>query len=81
MSPTSTPSPSSWRPGAHRLGSYPGFKVGIVWQGNPKFRLDRLRSIPLAQFAPLARVPGVHLLSLQKGAGGEQLAAAPTASR
>src|SRR5271166_2350377 len=62
----------AWR---HRLGSYPGFKVGIVWQGNPKFRLDRLRSIPLAQFAPLARVPGVHLFSLQKGPGAEQLAA------
>ncbi len=62
----------AWR---HRLGSYPGFKVGIVWQGNPKFRLDRLRSIPLGQFAPLARVPGVHLLSLQKGPGAEQLAA------
>ena len=62
----------AWR---HRLGSYPGFKVGIVWQGNPKFRLDRFRSIPLAQFAPLARVPGVHLFSLQKGPGAEQLAA------
>ena len=62
----------AWR---HRLGSYPGFKVGIVWQGNPKFRLDRLRSIPLAQFAPLARVPGVHQFSLQKGPGAEQLAA------
>jgi hypothetical protein len=61
-----------WR---HRLAAYPGFKIGIAWQGNPKFRLDRIRSIPLAQFAPLADVPGVHLLSLQKGAGGEQLAA------
>jgi tetratricopeptide (TPR) repeat protein len=61
-----------WR---QRLGAYPGFKIGIAWQGNPKFRLDRIRSIPLAQFAPLADVPGVHLLSLQKGAGREQLAA------
>jgi Flp pilus assembly protein TadD len=61
-----------WR---HRLGSYPGFKVGIVWQGNRKFRSDRRRSVPLVQFAPLARVPGVHLLSLQKGAGCEQLPA------
>ena len=61
----------AWR---HRLGSYPGFKVGIVWQGNPKFRLDRLRSAPLTEFAPLARVPGVHLFSLQKGPGAEQLA-------
>ena len=37
---------------------------------------DHLRSIPLAEFAPLAEVPGVRLISLQKGAGTEQLAAA-----
>jgi Flp pilus assembly protein TadD len=53
----------AWR---QRLAA-PGFKVGIAWQGNPKFRQDRNRSIPLAQFAPLAQVPGVRLLSLQKG--------------
>jgi hypothetical protein len=63
---------AAWR---RRLGSYPGFKVGIAWQGNPNHRRDRLRSSPLVQFAPLARVPGVHLLSLQKGAGCEQLPA------
>jgi hypothetical protein len=62
----------SWR---RRLGSYPGFKVGIAWQGNPKHCGDRFRSSPLVQFAPVARVPGVHLLSLQKGAGREQLPA------
>jgi tetratricopeptide (TPR) repeat protein len=62
----------AWR---HRLSAYPGLKIGIAWQGNPKFRLDKIRSIPLAQFAPLADVPGVHLLSLQKGFGREQLAA------
>jgi hypothetical protein len=62
----------AWR---HRLGSYPGFKVGIVWQGNPKYLQDRARSTCLAQFAPLARVPGVHLFSLQKGPGAEQLTA------
>ena len=62
----------AWR---QRLDPYPGFKIGIVWQGNPKFRLDRFRSAPLTEFAPLARVPGVHLFSLQKGPGAEQLAA------
>ena len=51
-----------------------GFKVGITWQGNPAFHGDRCRSIPLRWFAPLAQVPGVRLLSLQKGAGAEQLA-------
>jgi uncharacterized protein (TIGR03032 family) len=50
-----------------------GFKVGINWKGNDHYRNDRNRSISLAQFAPLARIPGVHLISLQKGAGAEQL--------
>jgi hypothetical protein len=49
------------------------FRIGIVWQGNPRHELDRYRSIPLAEFAPLARVPGVQLVSLQQQAGREQL--------
>jgi len=49
------------------------FKVGINWQGNPKYAGDRHRSIPLAHFEPLARVPGVKLFSLQKSTGVEQL--------
>ena len=52
-----------------------GFKIGIVWQGSRDFHLDHLRSIPLAQFAPLASLPGVRLVSLQKGFGSEQVAA------
>ena len=62
------------------LSSYPEFKIGIVWQGNPRFSqpdcrvADQKRSIPLAQFEPVARVPGVRLFSLQKGYGTEQLA-------
>lgn len=59
-----------WRPAVGRL---PGFKVGVVWQGSPTLHGDRQRSIPLAQFAPLAAVPGVTLVSLQKGAGVEQI--------
>jgi hypothetical protein len=50
-----------------------GFKVGINWQGNPKYRGDRHRSIPLAHFAALAAVPDVRLINLQKGFGTEQL--------
>ncbi|HUY35433.1 MAG TPA: FkbM family methyltransferase [Pirellulales bacterium] len=57
------------------LASLAGFKIGIAWQGSPKNRTDRLRSIPLAEFEPLARVPGARLLSLQKGLGSEQVAA------
>ena len=51
------------------------FRIGIIWQGNPKYKGDRLRSVPLAHYAPLASVEGVQLLSLQKGPGTEQLAA------
>ena len=57
---------------AARLGDE-GFKVGIVWQGNPGGEIDQGRSIPLAAFAGLADIPGVRLVSLQKGFGAEQL--------
>ncbi len=55
------------------LAGIPGLKVGINWQGNPKYAGDTHRSIPLAIFEPLSRVPGVRLFSLQKYAGLEQL--------
>ncbi|GAB6043748.1 tetratricopeptide repeat protein [Endothiovibrio diazotrophicus] len=50
--------------------------VGINWQGNPnaEFESRRGRSFPLADLHPLATLPGVELLSLQRGAGSEQLA-------
>ena len=51
-----------------RLRAKPGFRVGISWQGNPAYRADRLRSIPLHFFLPLALVSNVRLISLQKGA-------------
>jgi hypothetical protein len=60
-----------WR---RELAAAEGFKIGIAWQGSRDFRLDRQRSIPLAQFAPLARLPGVRLVSVQKGFGSEQVA-------
>jgi Flp pilus assembly protein TadD len=50
------------------------FKIGIAWQGNPVNRIDRWRSFPLEQLAPLAELPGVRLISLQKGPGTEQIA-------
>lgn len=57
------------------LTSLPGFKIGIAWQGSPQNRTDRGRSIPLERFEALARLPGVTLVSLQKGLGSEQIAA------
>ncbi|MGC8643955.1 MAG: tetratricopeptide repeat protein, partial [Isosphaeraceae bacterium] len=56
-----------------RLRGVSGFKVGIVWQGNPENKRDGRRSVPLSAFAPLADVPGVRLVSLQWAQGREQL--------
>ena len=42
-------------------------------------RRDRFRSVPLEAFLPLAAVPGVKLISFQKGHGVEQIA--PLADR
>jgi hypothetical protein len=55
----------------------PRLRVGIVWQGNPGHKGDRKRSVRLQQFAPLAELPGVRLISLQKGVGREQLEKLP----
>ncbi len=60
-----------WR---DRLQAFEGMRIGIAWQGRTDERGLDLRTAPLASFAPLAAVPGVRLVSLQKGAGGEQLA-------
>jgi GR25 family glycosyltransferase involved in LPS biosynthesis/Flp pilus assembly protein TadD len=51
--------------------------IGVHWQGNPMAETAYLqgRSMPLEQLAPLAALPGVRLLSLQRGSGAEQLAA------
>jgi tetratricopeptide (TPR) repeat protein len=51
---------------AQRLGPQ-GFKIGIAWQDT-----NWLSAAPLAAFAPLAEIPGVRLVSLQKQ-GNEQI--------
>ncbi len=65
---------AAWR---DRLAGPPGLKVGLAWQGKPGTDLDVGRSIPLSALLPLARVPGVRLISLQKHHGREQLAGLP----
>ncbi|HEX4148158.1 MAG TPA: tetratricopeptide repeat-containing glycosyltransferase family protein, partial [Pirellulales bacterium] len=57
------------------LGSEPRFRIGISWRGSPRHAHDHWRSVPLDYFAPLAAVPGVSLVSLQKGPGSEEIAA------
>ena len=65
---------AQWRA---RLDALQGLRVGVVWAGNPRLgglsydRADRRRSLPVAMLAPLA-LPGVSLVSLQKGEAGRQ---------
>jgi tetratricopeptide (TPR) repeat protein len=64
---------NEWR---RRLAAVPGCKVGLNWRGNPeaeKYAALQSRSFPLAAAAPLARVPGVTLVSLQKGPGAAEI--------
>lgn len=63
---------SAWR---QRLAALPGLKVGLNWQGNLEAERQawvRGRSFALSEAAPIASVPGVSLVSLQKGAGATQ---------
>jgi tetratricopeptide (TPR) repeat protein len=55
-----------------RLSQLNGLRVGLVWAGGKRDRRDATvtdsrRSIPLATYAPLASVPNVSFISLQKG--------------
>jgi tetratricopeptide (TPR) repeat protein len=54
------------------------FRVGIAWQGS---KADPDRWVPLGAFAPLSRIPGVTLISLQKTDGLDQLADLPAGMR
>jgi len=54
------------------LGDPPGFRVGLVWAGNPKYRHDRIRSCPFELFRKLGEIEGVLLYSLQKGGAAGQ---------
>jgi tetratricopeptide (TPR) repeat protein len=61
----------AWR---RRLAHLPGRRIGLVWSGNPRpgqrsaHLLDSRRSLTRAHFDPLAAIPGVSLVSLQKEA-------------
>jgi tetratricopeptide (TPR) repeat protein len=56
------------------LGSLNGLRIGVCWQGSRDHSGDRQRSFPLGELAPLAQLPNVTLVSLQVGAGEEQIA-------
>jgi tetratricopeptide (TPR) repeat protein len=63
---------AAWRA---ELGALPGLKIGLNWQGGTvaeKQAWIRGRSFALACVAPVARVPGISLISLQKGPAAGQ---------
>lgn len=49
----------------HRRGT---LGIGIAWSGSPTNTRNHLRACPPEMLRPLAEVPGVHLINLQKGA-------------
>jgi tetratricopeptide (TPR) repeat protein len=63
-----------WR---HRLAHLQGPKIGLVWAGNPKYPVDRKRSLPFTTLAPLLELPGLSFISLQMGEAAAQAANAP----
>ncbi len=57
------------------------FRVGVCWKGNPRRSIDAGRSFPLRLLEGIAAIPGLRLVSLQKGPGEEQLDALPDGMR
>ncbi len=56
-----------------RLRGLANMKVGICWQGNRDHHADIYRSLSLETLRPLATIEHVDLVSLQFGAGSEQI--------
>ncbi|TWB38641.1 tetratricopeptide repeat protein [Nitrospirillum pindoramense] len=77
------PSPAAWRDRLAQAVPSGMRAVGLVWSGDPRpddpvsALIDRRRSLPLAALAPLAAVPDVRFVSLQKGQAAAQAGGAP----
>jgi tetratricopeptide (TPR) repeat protein len=59
----------------------PGLRVGLVWAGQSTHQKDRHRSLALADFADLAKVPDVQFYSLQVGESAVQAKSPPAGVR
>lgn len=55
----------------------PGYRVGLVWAGGRAYLNDVFRSTRLAEFIPLAGIPGLQFYSLQKGEAATEAAMPP----
>lgn len=63
-----------WRARLDQLVPHGLRRVAIAWAGRPTHNNDRNRTVDLPVFAPLGEVPGIALLSLQKGPAASQIA-------
>jgi tetratricopeptide (TPR) repeat protein len=70
--PYLTPAPEKVADWRAAIGDH-GFRVGVIWQGNPRYAQDHRRSVPLRHYAALAAAPGVRLISLQAMHGLDQI--------
>jgi tetratricopeptide (TPR) repeat protein len=76
------PEPELLEKWANRLGPRGSARrIGLAWAGSPLHRYDARRSIPLAQFVPLASLANVEFHSLQKGPAADQAAKPPPGLR
>jgi Tfp pilus assembly protein PilF len=76
--PTLQPSPEArqrWRAVLAAADDPAPLRVGLHWQGDPAHETTSLRgrSLPLELLAPLAEIPELTLVSLQRGPGADQL--------
>ena len=67
-----------WRDRLTQLG--PGLKIGISWQGGTLKTRRQVRSLPLPQWLPILRTPGVHFVNLQYADCSAELADLKTAT-
>jgi len=57
-----------WAPRMRAVRGGARLLVGIIWSGSTEHSGDRWRSMDPAHFAPLAALPGVQLVAMDKGA-------------
>jgi hypothetical protein len=62
-----------WRERLDRLSPASARRIGLVWAGRSTHNNDRWRSAKLSDFAPLAELPDVVLVALQKGPAASQV--------
>ena len=68
---------AAWRERLRSLRADASRLIGLAWAGNPAQAEDRWRSLSLSQLAPLAAIPNVRFVSLQKGPAAAQTANSP----